>query len=313
MTVSHSLHALYVVGPATANAVRVVRDARLPDVPVVGEEAGKGTALAPIIVEHYYGRGTGADDSAGETGGGRGGERGEIGADGAPTGTTTGASATATTSTTTTSSSHDQPLTMDKTTANNRKRTILFLTGAKHRDDVPRLLAQNPEERRRIRVDELVVYETAPTASFVGDLRDALKRATEMVTGEGAGGADLSKAATEMEEGLGQATSAVDGDEKGGRSSNAGGGNNNNNKGNGDIVWLVLFSPGCCEIVLDALAAARTEADRSSGTRYALATIGPTSADTVRRLSKVGPDVCAATPTPEGVGAGIEQFKKGIE
>lgn len=84
--------------------------------------------------------------------------------------------------------------------------------------------------------------------------------------------------------------------------------------------WVVVFSPQGCEAMLSALG----WLDEKSGSFNAglrevvsgplktnIATIGPTTRDFLLQEFGFEPDVCSATPTPEGVGKGIEQFQTG--
>ncbi|TKA23128.1 hypothetical protein B0A50_07158 [Salinomyces thailandicus] len=83
--------------------------------------------------------------------------------------------------------------------------------------------------------------------------------------------------------------------------------------------WVVVFSPQGCEAMLNALgwldertgkySAGRREVV-SGGTKTRIATIGPTTSDFLRQTLEYEPDVCAETPSPEGVGEGIVAFAK---
>ena len=86
--------------------------------------------------------------------------------------------------------------------------------------------------------------------------------------------------------------------------------------GNRSSRWVVVFSPTGCEAMLRSLnmlnpSTGKVRADVSRSTRNTyIATIGPTTRDHLRKQFDFDPDVCAETPSPEGVGAGIRKFIK---
>lgn len=62
------------------------------------------------------------------------------------------------------------------------KPALLFLVGEQRRDIIPRtLMSDSLEEHRRIRVDELVVYETTEMPGFEESLRDAVASGEQML------------------------------------------------------------------------------------------------------------------------------------
>ncbi|KAJ5606455.1 hypothetical protein N7510_009236 [Penicillium lagena] len=74
-------------------------------------------------------------------------------------------------------------------------------------------------------------------------------------------------------------------------------------------IFVVVFSPTGCEAMLRVLGIgpfASTSA--SPETEVFIATIGPTTRDHLRQKFGFEPHVCAAKPSPEGVGAAIEEF-----
>ncbi|KAK6420009.1 uroporphyrinogen-III synthase, partial [Oleoguttula sp. CCFEE 5521] len=85
--------------------------------------------------------------------------------------------------------------------------------------------------------------------------------------------------------------------------------------------WVVVFSPQGCEAMLTSLrwldestgrfSQARREATRSKGW-IGVATIGPTTRDYLKEAFAFNADVCAETPTPEGVSEGIQAFRNQI-
>ncbi|KAI9892599.1 MAG: hypothetical protein M1814_001292 [Vezdaea aestivalis] len=58
-----------------------------------------------------------------------------------------------------------------------QKPGILFITGAKHRDDLKRILDTESQGEDHIKLEELVIYETKEVASFAPDLSLALRNA----------------------------------------------------------------------------------------------------------------------------------------
>lgn len=86
--------------------------------------------------------------------------------------------------------------------------------------------------------------------------------------------------------------------------------------GNRSSRWVVVFSPTGCEAMLRSLnmlnpSTGKVRADVSRSTRNTyIATIGPTTRDHLRKQFDFDPDVCAETPSPEGLEAGIRKFIK---
>jgi uroporphyrinogen-III synthase len=155
------------------------------------------------------------------------------------------------------------------------KPPLLFLVGEQRRDIIPKTL-MNPAlpENKHITVDELVVYETGVMETFEQDFSTLLSD-TE----------------------------------------------------NRDLRWIVMFSPTGCEAMLKALDMLDSETgkvktgDRGGGcgnrrgkgrrTTY-IATIGPTTRDYLWKTFGFEPDVCAAKPSPEGIGEAIDIFMEKI-
>ncbi|KAF2147177.1 uncharacterized protein K452DRAFT_347988 [Aplosporella prunicola CBS 121167] len=81
--------------------------------------------------------------------------------------------------------------------------------------------------------------------------------------------------------------------------------------------WVVVFSPTGCKAMLESLGmmdestgkAKEVAAEDRKRTR--IATIGPTTRDHLIKRFGFEPDVCAAKPSPDGVGEGIEGFMQG--
>ncbi|KAI1863466.1 hypothetical protein JX265_008861 [Neoarthrinium moseri] len=79
--------------------------------------------------------------------------------------------------------------------------------------------------------------------------------------------------------------------------------------------WLVVFSPTGCEGMLRGLGMLDPETgkvgrvDKEHRTTF-VAAIGPTTRGYLKKTFGFEPDVCAETPSPEGVLAGITQFRK---
>ncbi|TKA83703.1 hypothetical protein B0A55_00282 [Friedmanniomyces simplex] len=82
--------------------------------------------------------------------------------------------------------------------------------------------------------------------------------------------------------------------------------------------WVVVFSPQGCEAMLNALGWLEEKSGKYSEARKAaiagsmkshIATIGPTTRDFLLEEFGYEPDVCAAKPSPEGVGEGITAYE----
>jgi len=149
------------------------------------------------------------------------------------------------------------------------KPPLLFLVGEQRRDIIPKTLMDHSlPEHRRLTVDELVVYETDVMKSFELDFENVLKQIEDRA-----------------------------------------------------IRWAVVFSPTGCEAMLrtlgmlDADSGKVKTAERGGGCgnrkgrrKTYIATIGPTTRDFLRKRFGFEPDVCAETPSPEGIKEGIVKF-----
>ena len=84
------------------------------------------------------------------------------------------------------------------------------------------------------------------------------------------------------------------------------------------VRWVVVFSPTGCEAMLRALGMLDGETGKvskaylsSAGERRTfIATIGPTTRDYLKNEFGYEPDVCAETPSPDGVQEGILSFMR---
>ncbi|UKZ76078.1 hypothetical protein TrVFT333_003774 [Trichoderma virens FT-333] len=77
--------------------------------------------------------------------------------------------------------------------------------------------------------------------------------------------------------------------------------------------WAVVFSPTGCDSMLRGLSVLDPETGKFSGRRDEgtyVATIGPTTRTHLVKNFDFEPDVCAETPTPEGILEGIVAFQK---
>lgn len=80
--------------------------------------------------------------------------------------------------------------------------------------------------------------------------------------------------------------------------------------------WVVVFSPTGCEAMLRSLDLLDPETGKAKASEYStkrntyIATIGPTTRDFLRTEFGFEPDVCASTPSPEGVDEGIQLYLK---
>ncbi|KAL1999247.1 hypothetical protein VTN02DRAFT_4820 [Thermoascus thermophilus] len=173
-------------------------------------------------------------------------------------------------------------------TDDSSKPPLLFLVGEQRRDVIPKtLMSECLSVRDRIRVDELVVYETGVMASFEDDFRAAVAA--------GKGYLDVVAA--------GAAADDDDDDEE-------------------KVMWTVVFSPTGCDAMLRVLNSQLSSSGSGSGEqeeedkekkkkkkkKWFIATIGPTTRDHLRSKYGVEADVCAEKPSPEGVGEGIKTF-----
>lgn len=75
--------------------------------------------------------------------------------------------------------------------------------------------------------------------------------------------------------------------------------------------WVVVFSPTGCDSMLEGLGLLDESTGKAGpkgpGRTTYIATIGPTTRNYLVRTFDFEPDVCAGTPSPEGVWAGITQ------
>ncbi len=168
------------------------------------------------------------------------------------------------------------------------KPHLLFLVAQQHRPIIPDTLSSaSLSAPRRIAVDELVLYETGLLPTFASTFR-----------------------------------SVVAGNEQNGV----------------ETQWVVVFSPTGCKEMLQALGILRADGRcgaeekrtgrdgvggvdevvgtnmsgqdggrRSNRMKTFVATIGPTTRDFMRAEFGFEADVCAETPSPEGVGDGIRR------
>ncbi|OXV08538.1 hypothetical protein Egran_03699 [Elaphomyces granulatus] len=193
---------------------------------------------------------------------------------------------------------HSQKKSTNQKGQGNQKPALFFLVGEQRRDVIPRtLMSDSLPEHQRIQVDELVVYETGAMDSFEGDFRAAVGAAR--CTGIASDGQ------VDLREGQGQCRSKIE-------------------EGDRGVMWVVVFSPTGCDAMLKVLrerfpstadsSTTGVEGDRTdnlgrwSRRRCLVATIGPTTRDHLRSKYGFDPEVCAARPSPEGVGKGIEAF-----
>lgn len=152
------------------------------------------------------------------------------------------------------------------------KKPLLFLTGEKHRDIIPRMLQSSslgPEAR--IKVVEIVIYSTAAVEGFEASFEHMLGITEEEARKAGA-------------------------------------------------RWVVVFSAPGGESMLRVLGWLDEETGRvkddwdkgggDEGRRTFVASIGPTTRDYLRKAYGFEVDVCASTPSAEGVRVGIERFMR---
>jgi len=83
-------------------------------------------------------------------------------------------------------------------------------------------------------------------------------------------------------------------------------------EGEGEVGWVVVFSPTGCRELLGVLGVGREGEGRQRKRRkFFVATIGPTTRDYLVREFGFEPDVCAERPSPEGVEEGMRRFLEG--
>lgn len=145
---------------------------------------------------------------------------------------------------------------------------ILFLVGEQRRDIIPKLLMESEETPPEKRI---VVEEMVVYETGV-------KEGFESVFGE-----------------VVSSVGTGDGDGEAGKEKKK-------------PIWVVVFSPTGCEAMLRVLGLGPFTATASSERDVFVATIGPTTRDHLRQHFGFEPHVCAAKPSPEGVGAAIEEF-----
>lgn len=159
---------------------------------------------------------------------------------------------------------------------------LLFLTGKKHRDHIPKILqSDNLQPDQRVPVEEVIVYETQVRDSFSKDFETAVHDAM-----------NLSCQDDNTE--LGQGSPHL--------------------RPPRPTVWVVAFSPSGCQSMLKSIEKIQAEqlARTTSGINPQLfiATIGPTTRDYLAEKHGVEAHVCAERPTPEAIAEGIDMFMR---
>jgi len=105
--------------------------------------------------------------------------------------------------------------------AGGEKKPLLFVTGEKRRDVIPRMLMDDAlAEERRIKVEEMVVYSTAEVEAFEADFAAVLRETEEarvrwVVMFSPAGGGSMLRAFGWLDPLTGRVREGVDGDTKG--------------------------------------------------------------------------------------------------
>jgi uroporphyrinogen-III synthase len=148
-----------------------------------------------------------------------------------------------------------------------QKPALLFLVGEQRRDIIPKTLMSNSlPGHERIRVDELVVYETGEMASFEAEFRAAVAAGERYLASFG-----------REEEVMWVVVFSPTGCDA-------------------MLRTLNVISPS------DRTGGDGGQRRR----RCLVVTIGPTTRDHLRQKYGFDPDVCAEKPSPEGIGNGIE-------
>ncbi|MCJ1250285.1 hypothetical protein MMC30_007511 [Trapelia coarctata] len=245
---------LYTVGPATSRALGVLQEKYLPRCRIEGQETGKGANLAQYILKHYSCPPMPTKDATPTT-------------DAPPKDAADGE---------------------DHTVSNGQTQRLplLFLVGETRRDIIPvSLMSEGLPPEERIRVHELVVYET----QLMEDFRERLSRTLCHCGGESEDGEKVVEGSTDNEREGEVAQRKV-------------------RKG---PVWVVVFSPAGCRELVKVLRAGQGKEENKGGKgekRVFVATIGPTTRDVMVEEHGWEVDVCAEKPSPEGLGEGIERF-----
>jgi hypothetical protein len=166
--------------------------------------------------------------------------------------------------------------------------------GKEHRDSIPKtLMSTDLPPEQRIQVEELIVYETGVMGSFETAFKNSL--AEVRLVDDGSGNQDNNTGSQEIqgEEEEEDCHGVVV-------------------KSPTPTVWIVVFSPTGCDIMLQTLGLAASSTSGPSQVNLRrncyIATIGPTTRDHLRSEFGIEPDVCAQRPSSEGLGAGIEEF-----
>ncbi|KAL4944876.1 tetrapyrrole biosynthesis, uroporphyrinogen III synthase [Aspergillus oleicola] len=171
--------------------------------------------------------------------------------------------------------SHSEDGSGTGTGAEGNNPPLLFLVGETRRDIIPKtLMGPSTPVEKIIGVEEVVVYQTGVVDGFEAEFESILLQQL-YPTGS------IERVGTRS-----------------------------------GVVWVVVFSPTGCDAMVRVLKREMERDEREQGNgkrRVFVATIGPTTRDHLVKVCGFSPDVCAAKPSPEGVGAGIEEFMKGLE
>ena len=230
---SQSEKTVFVVGPATGDAVDRAIRSHFPHWHVEGQDSGNGEALARHIMDSY------ATPSANllPASVGMPTEAGAISLGHLPSGAST----------------------------ITRRAPLLFLPGETRRDTVPAtLMAASLPVEQQVRVDELACYATTGRDSFPREFATALRDHARPLDGA-------------------------------------------------TPCWVIIFSPTHCESVLEALGwlgGGNPTEDQRQEAGVRVASIGPTTRDSLRDKFAFEVDVCTPAPSPEGVKSGIEDWTR---
>lgn len=163
-----------------------------------------------------------------------------------------------------------------------RHLPLLFLTGKKHRDSIPKILqSKDLPVNERVPVEEVIVYETQVRGCFDEDFEMAVREAMHL--SRQAETAKLNEGSSH----LGPTP---------------------------PTVWIVAFSPSGCQSMLRVVEKVQNE--QNSGTsnginsQLRIATIGPTTRNFLVEKHGVQTTVCAKSPTPEAVAEAIDMAMK---
>jgi uroporphyrinogen-III synthase len=203
---------------------------------------------------------------------------------------------------------------------------LLFLVGDQRRDIIPKtLMSPSLPREQRVQVDELVVYETGVMASFAEDLDRAIRTCQGQATSATSRPSDEESSEPLQLDGL-DSRSRVSNvivvvifSPSGCRDTLQRLGLLDEKSGKAKAKYLSRPSPDHRDVSSESKTTTNQQADgnvspppppktTTENQRFIIATIGPTTRDYMRKQFNFEADICAETPSPEGVGKGIMKY-----